>query len=398
MENRFQGPEDQDNLDSETPRKKRRSTDFISQYLLRRGEQSAEGVEQDDDDETDGKPKKFRRFFKGMFASIVERPSVPDQPIRQPRPVSLESLFGIGNAQRYELQDAAIIDGPPTTNELVGVEPAYQENVTQETPEIPGALEGYALPFTSQEDSQQPGQNERPVVEREVIIERGSGAALPIGFVGAEYLARKKAERKLDAKFSEKITRIEKEAEHSSKVEKELKTLVEQNRKQLDVLKRERGIQPAKTETKPPQPEKILIAPEYLAKSAQIKQELVINQRPVLAEKPSEKETYKIIEKITDEADHSVRFERKIERKHEVKDNRTTAASAASIGSIVADRAPHQNASSGSPVKTTVSAAKEGLPVIRDDQGASLYAQAVRNGFWAAMLIIVFGVIAYLLK
>ena len=401
MEDQFHGPEDQDNLEPQTPRKKRRGADFLSQYLLRRREQAGEGIETDDDEETEEKPKKFRRFFKGIFKNIVEQPGAPSEHPDRAKGFKLESLFG----RATEEESAHDEEAPGLTEPL----PEVTSATLPEAPEVPPPMleiperprldpikprfepvipDLYPKPQTAPEQAPQP-------VEKEVVIERGTGMVLPVALVGLEYLARKKADRKLDSKFTEKVTRVEQENKRNAEAKHELEKLVKQNRDQLESLKRERSAQPSKVEVSKSRIE-MPIAPERAINIPEAKRVLApVEQRQEL-EKPPEFETSTLLKEVAKAAESNVPVERVFERSHEVKDDKNAAVGAASIGSIVAARAAQQSIPSDG--VSNAASSVGGLPIIGDSARGSLYSQAVKNGFWAAIAIIVLGVIAYLLK
>jgi hypothetical protein len=228
-------------------------------------------------------------------------------------------------------------------------------------------------------------------VEKEIIIERGTGTALPVVLVGAEYLARKKADKKLDAKYDEKVTKLETENKQRDFATEQLDTLVKQNKEQLEALKRDRGIE--FTPDKPRTAERATPRVEQ-QRPEQNTPRLTPEKAPELAtEKP---ETYRLMEQVAEAAEHDVPVERAFERSHEVKDDQSTHIGAASIGSIMAEQVAKQRVNG--PVATQLSQDASGLPVVSGRAQATAYKQAMRNGFWAAIIIIILGTIAYLLK
>jgi hypothetical protein len=102
------------------------------------------------------------------------------------------------------------------------------------------------------------------------------------------------------------------------------------------------------------------------------------------------------MEQVAEAAEHDVPVERAFERSHEVKDDQSTHIGAASIGSIMAEQVAKQRVNG--PVATQLSQDASGLPVVSGRAQATAYKQAMRNGFWAAIIIIILGTIAYLLK
>jgi hypothetical protein len=418
MEDRRPGPEETTDQDNETTPKKRRGGDFLSQYLLRRREQSGEKSE-DGEEETEEKPKKFRRFFKGLFKNVVQPPeqSKEDRPTR----LGLETLFltdpentertenGSETPELPETSEHAYTSGETTKadeREVSTNKPAEHseagsteeieasedtQEYTQPTRNIESPISATPEPeYTVPIDRTLFERSQETPAEKEVIIERGSSMALPVVLVGAEYLARKRADRKLDEKFSTKVEAVEKEAKQSNFSQQELTNLVKQNREQLETLKRERGITPEtnvsgvqNTETvqvteKPPQRE--------------------LHNQEVAPEEPEKTETYKIMEQVAEAAEHNAPVERVFERSHEVKDDHSTPVGVASIGAIMAAQAEQKRITQLKASQAPMEINDQGLPVINTTSDSDMYKQAMQRGFWGAIIIIVFGLLAYLLK
>lgn len=429
MEDRWHGPEEPTDQDSETTRKKRRGSDFLSQYLLRRKEQQGEKVEADDDEETEKKPKKFRRFFKELFKHVVEPPEKPDE--YSPKHFGLEALF-LGKEQtpeatideKTDIEPETDVIRPKTdseeakTNTATEWRPEQTESTIQETSEIspptteaaPPKLqssseESYSIPEESRAAYKPLDQNsdrtmfERTQValpEKEVVIERGVGMALPVVLVGAEYLARKKADRKLESKFSEKVDRLQKVDQKNMIATEQLDTLVQQNREQLEALKRDRGMEA--------QQEVLHMAERAVPHIDKPKIEQQMKPQPVVEKQlesapgvPEARETYKIMEQVAHAAENDVPVERVFERSHEVKDDQSFPTGASSIGAIMAARATDQQLPShAKPILQNDN--QHGLLITSKKVQGEPYKQAMRNGFWTAIIIIIFGTIAYLLK
>lgn len=423
------GPEGTNNID---PASEKESV--FSKHLRKLGifgERQKENIEEDDDEETEEKPKKFRRFFKGLFRNVVQPPEKTDESGSSHG--GFESL--LGSYFQSETKAEQETDGKPAEASFVPVSVNQEANVTRQPEEelrisdevqpeqeathepselktevpdnelLPDAGEpvperSYVapLPVERSEDRMVFERAVSPpeIIEKEVVIERGTGMALPVVLVGAEYLSRKKADRKLDAKFTDRVERIEKENKKDSFITKELDTLVKQNREQLEALKRGRGIETKPQRIQSPEPivarmEKPRIEQQPAPRSPE--------ERPVQAvlERPQERETYKIMEQVAQAAERDVPVERVFERSHEVKDDQSMPVGAASVGSIVAARVASQSlpASQGT---AHMPHAEEGLKVIPDHVQKQIYKQAMRNGFWAAIIIIILGTIAFLLK
>lgn len=395
-------------------------------------ERSKEEADEDEEEETEEKPKKFRRFFKGLFKNVVTPPTDPEA--HPPKRFDLETFLGgahiteestpdktseIVGTEQSELRpevpvtDAEITPEASSDQTLTNEVTATTENRENPTPNIDilkpdsgpehvSLTPETTLPRYAFDQSQDRTVFERTApqpVDKEVVIERGAGMALPVALVGAEYLARKKADRKLDAKYNEKVTKLETENDHNNIVTEQLNNLVRQNREQLDALKRERGIAAPLAETRAGQ---IAEHPVIQAETQQraehpASQTYFEKQPPQTPEQPEGKETYKIMEQVAEAAEQNVPVERVFERSHEVKDDQTGPVGAASIGAIMAARGqgqqlPQQNNTNQQPTDTS------SLPVAYDKPAGDMYKQAMMRGFWAGVIIIILGTIAYLLK
>ncbi len=468
MENRQVGPAEQDGKNTESSPKKRRGGDFLSQYLLRRRELIGDTheVEEEDADE-DEKPKKWRKFFRSVFKSVVTPPDGheakgestsrfnPDvwfawQSTPRGEAVSSDSLIrteqgdGLHPSASEELLEgqSTDVDGNrmSSTSEEQGAE-ILQGEIEQQSPlrtraEASHQPEDIRTPDNralNPEDAVPPmlvQQADRTIphdqlhttpyhqtdsVEREVVIERGVGTALPLAAVGLEYLARKKADRRIEKAFTTKVTKIEHEAKQGQRVQQELSSLVQQNQEQLNRLKQERGItsersqtiMPTRQEAQPsltnretlPAPEAPLVqarnernrtTPEVSPRAQQ--------EKLTAVEYVPDVESRKIMEQVADAAEHDAPVEMAFERSHEVKDDSTVTAGAVSVGAIVAKQAGEQHREAQArALQQQMDYPEEGLPMAPNGQMADSYRRAAKNGFWAALVIITLGTIAYLM-
>jgi hypothetical protein len=279
--------------------------------------------------------------------------------------------------------------------------------------ERPGELSAEQVLY-EQASGHRPEQTEPspPTVEREVVIERGVGAALPLAAVGLEYLARKKADRKLDAKFTQTTEELNHKTDAGQQVQEELRSLIDQNKEQLASLKRERLMatgavnlerKPVTQETRIPEAPRSLERPEFQPKTAtpeaskqpeQRKAEIHERQQSLKPEMDSKR----IMEQVAAAAEKDVPVEIAFERSHEVKDEPSVAHNAASVAAIIKQQAiEKQRIAKLKAIQAQMGDANQGLPVIHDQASSSMYKQAIRAGFWSAVMIIILGVIAYLM-
>ena len=472
MEDRnFDPTQDQETTDTKPTDKKRRQGSFLTQFLSKQKELLSGKSESDDEDvedETSDKPKKWRRSFKSFFKNIVPPPeetkpaqstaetgflnwpdleqaayeaqSVPQEthsenlqhsetqqtqneyqptyhqselPVETPEsPPEIPSSDQIQYSnetfsaeQRDVVETADTID---TSDQIVDVPLNEPESTVyiNDRPQINSTPEARDLPFVPQPERYV--SNSQPTIEHERVVERNVGLALPVALVGAEYLGRKNADRKITKTFTEKTNELTKGADRASLSHIQLENLVKKNQTQLESLKLERGIVAERTydiaktppiekatpqiavETSPPPP----VTPEQtrVETSMEMPVDTVVENR--------EQRPAHILEKVAEAAENDVPVERVFERSHEVKDDKSFATAASSIGSIMSSNASRQT--NYSQAKTYAQHASqsqtEGLPVINDSQQSpELYKQAVQAGFGAALTIIVFGIVAYLM-
>ena len=378
-------PEEEDNQDATVTPKKRRGSDFLSQYLLRRRENldpsSESDLESEDNEEAEDKPKKWRRLFRGAFKSVVAPPEEP----RTERehgfdPNTWFSWQSSLNTETSEAEEATSLDEIPESSPVEKI----QETPVSKT--VPNTTLDHSPEETQAFRPQQTEgliherqQNIDPVtIEREVVIERGVGAGLPLLLVGAEYLARKSADKKISRKFDKEVKSIKENASQSESARDQLNAIVQQNREQLEALKRDRGMIEKKTVVK--QPEQLKKSSERV--SAVEKQQEVAQPRLVF-------------ESVASAAEHDVPMERVFERSHEIKDETPVVTTAASVGAIMAFQKDTQKIATLKPAqqigKSRLSSKLDTVTMV--DQ----YNQAIRTGFLTAVVLIIFSSIAYLM-
>lgn len=422
MENRRNRPEDEGNKDEESTPKRRRGGDFLSQYLLRRRELLDENKEQEEDqeDETDEKPKKWRRLFSGVFKRVVAPPEGGAEALERRR--TRESTMFASTASSEQSAEVPDVEtNIPETTDIEDVSPvesdSQEQQASEEAPEEdvqPSAQQesevAHNIPeIPQQQRAEAPFTSERAVYERslpepqerEVVIERGVGTALPVVLVGAEYLARRRADKRIERKFTKQVGSLEKDINQGELARRQLDTLVQQNREQLEALKRERSSviekspAPVRTEAARPKIDKQPLPRPETVVNRERKPELQTENKPKLEYTP-EQQSRLIMEKVADAAENDVAVESAYELRHEIKDEPTVGSSASSVGAIMAAKLAEQGRASHQLASNQVNS-ESGLPVINDQQQADMYKKAMHAGFWAAMCIIIIGTLAYLM-
>lgn len=434
MEDRKYDPNEKDTPAEKSPPERRRDGESLFQYFLRKRE-TAETSSTDDteteDSEVTGSKRRWK-LFKGLFSNVVDSPSMESARPSQERrdrvlplswraiestdytptevpsaeanesssPLSVESVVPTETISTSELRLAAVAvpsvessEGPANHDEIGAPLPVAESILA-----TPGQAMEYQQAFARNEDIAQTP----PVVERERIIERGGGMALPVVLVGAEYFARKRADRKLDRKFETKTELMKKDINRGELARDQLDSLVRQNRDQLERLKQERGVQLPSVETRPVSEarSKQEASPEVRKPNPEVNRQLQSPERREAPRAPleqAERRESAQVEQQAEKTEVQTRSERIIERSHEIKDDHTVP-SAPSVGAIMAAQtAQKQAAAAGQQLPPQAAYDPQGLPVIADSRSSEVYKQAMRAGFWAAVTIIILGLIAYLM-
>lgn len=441
MENRPFGHEEPDATTSETSStEKKRGGSKLSRYLA--GLRRKEHADTREAEAGDEKPKRLSRIFSRLFPSVVEKPT-KDTTESSNYGFDPEAWFGVASfASRAESpQDTSVeVDSSTasSTPEQVSSNTQDQTIVTPQAPVEAGVVESQpttqaenepSLPIpevtpdsgvevTQVQESPNPqgelfiNHEERfdtppmttapETATKETVIERGPGMVLPVALVGLEHLGRKKADKKLEKRVNEKIAATSKEVEQSLALQQELAALRRQNSEQLEALKHARvekpieSTQPANRIVEQPQPnrpervanpEKPMVMPEVREQSWSSSE-----QQPKEEIKPE-----RILEQIADAAEHDIPVERVFERSHEVKDDKSMPGAATSVGTLVNSHAAanqYQALQQGKQLTANIPSGT--LPFVSDPVAAAAYKQAVKLGFWAAIMIIILGSIAYL--
>lgn len=461
MEDRPYDPNESEETSVDNAEKKQRQGNFLSQFLARRrGEKLNTSETDDDDDETEEKPKHWRAKFKNFFKTVVPP---PEGEVAAPKDPPAAELFAWPLAQAVRTENApedtapieATVDEMQQTNhsEILSetgqplqpservreeqpptVESTHTPDVAQEDAVSPIEAARELPQAESSEDTAEPREtpslepqvrvgsgayhgeltipHERaqfapqPKVEKETVVERGVGSALPVALVAAEYIGRKRADRKITEAFTKKTDHLEKDAVEARRAHEQLDQLLRQNREQLASLQQERGVYDYKSpeiksifpSTVPSEP----LRPEAAPDQPKNNLETITTQSEIFkAKEEVEPPPQKIMEQVVKAAEQDVPVERVFERSHEVKDDTSpvvsTGVSAASVGSIMSSRANQTQPSKPVSAKSKpITGLVDNLPFVTE-QTPEMYKQAMSAGFAAGMVIIIFGLMAYLM-
>ena len=461
MEDRQFDPNNTEERPAENATEKQQQGNFLSQFLARRrGEKLDTNETDDDDEETEEKPKHWRAKFKSFFKTVVPP---PEGEVAAPKDPPAAELFAWPFSQTVRTESvpqgnttseipAVEAPGSPTAATSAEAGQVMAQAREEVRVEQPTAAESAQMPELTQEDAPSPVEatqempqpvasevNEtrdtaspelqmressaiyhgelaiphertqltpQPAIEKETVIERGVGSALPVALVAAEYIGRKRADRKITEAFTKKTDHLEKDAVEARRAHEQLDQLLRQNREQLASLKQERSASNNKSpETKsnvaPAVPIEQL-RPQVVPELPKNNPETGNHQRDMpKAKEEVEPKPQHIMEQVAQAAEQDVPVERVFERSHEVKDDTspvvTSGVSAASVGAIMANRSAQTQVSTPTTTKhKPTTNLVDNLPFITE-QTPEMYKQAMSAGFAAGLVIIVLGLLAYLM-
>ncbi len=425
MEDRSYDPNDKkEESDDPTKRFMQKGESFI-QYLLRKRESDmAESLEADDDDEETEEsgvsPKRRSKLFQGIFRNMVSKqpiesgtksasiqgpetgfalsgseardatkPRAETAPLLVPGQAETpERVTSPAESPPDDIQAASTSPEVPTEDARRETTPPDEDEPNPRTTDGRNATVSYASEVTQSANT--------PRTEKETVIERSVGNALPVVLVGAEYFARKRADRKLDQKFTKQGSDLTKEVSRGESARQELNRLVEQNRTEVEALKQKRDNLPVQQAVKVPEaPAPERQAPAYQERYRQTETNLQAKTEAYdYNRQPNSPEVQAQLSR--ERAEKLARsLETVQERSHEIKDDHTATSTATTIGALIADSTAAQSlllkqASSHEPNAAT------GLQVATEEQASKLYRQAIQSGFILAVVIIILGLLAYL--
>ena len=447
MEDRSYDPNEKKEEPADPTKRFMQSSESFIQFLLRKRESdNIDSVESDDDDDEEetegqkGSAKRRSKLFKNIFKSTVSKPTLstseqtgsstglqdqepqletsvadtneplPGPTVERRLPLRLDSMAiprddvevpedetllttetadtsAHGNVERPRVTpDRA----DPVDVEVAATTPIDTESIRPVAPEMPVGSTREAA--TS------------PRVERETVIERSVGNALPVVLVGAEYFARKRADKKLDRKFTERTNVLKQEVSRGEKANQELDKIVRQNRTELEDLKRKREAMQTPKYTQA-NPEASREHPSVSADKLSSEQPQTAQEKEVQYIRPenmANQERAEVTAPLSAEVRASSELkeaekgpvERLQERSHEIKDDQPLAT-ASSVGSLIEQTTAAQNLRIQQ-ASTLQAADGSSLPVIPDEYVSKQYKQAVQSGFIAAVVIIILALLAYL--
>lgn len=389
-------PQDESESWRSTSDKERPS--FLATWLQRRHEFSGEHrdeeeTEEDDDDDSESSlPKRFRRFFRSIFKRMVEpaEQGAETLPRLFPLPLAFESASDLSP----ETPSSTTTESEYVWNRTSSEQPVVAENTTElpvsTTPEQP---QPYQRPLFERPVAPEPPVQE--VVARidrapeQTIIEhheiRGTSGAT-MALLGAEFFARRRADRKIERKLTREVNTLEEEVQKSKDAQVRLEKVAT---KQPEQPRAERSYTV-------PTPEK----PRQAIERPQITQERPVFNKPDTVpdtDKFAEKHVQPrvVLEKVAEAAEHNAPLERAYERRQEVKDDVTSPVSytgASAVGEILS-----QTRSTVAPQAMPTSATQASLSnQPKASKQPELYRTAMLGGMAAALAILVFAILAYL--
>lgn len=369
--------EDEEESDSDTPfaaPKVPRKGFFASYFGIDRDKKSEEAAE-DPEPSQETPAEAEESVAEELAVPKIEAPEEPEETIELPEPVPLT-----------EIEPEPV---PEPEAELDTEEPGpVIEAETEPEPEIP------SVPTLETEDVA-PEPETTPVRTETVIVDRDPGLAVA-AFAGAEILSRNR-----DRKLKHRINDQEKDIK---KVEDRTEQLVDRVKEQEEANNKLRAHLLATKEKFAEQPivknEKPYLKPENLPKTETPEVQMPqIEKKEAPVFKPEN--VYKAPEitptKIEKAIEKDEPIESALEHRHEIKGENTQLPGAYSVAEVLENlQAEQQN------LQTAIDQTNQNAawPTVRATESKAsngeVYKHAVLGGVTAALVIIVFGVIAYL--
>lgn len=415
------------------PSKPRRLNEFLQRWLERRREPLTLDA---DNPETGTKPEKKSRWqgvlggLSAIFRGTVDKPEyvppVPSEPagetvggdLRPGTPETPPTLPVIEDrADTSEKPPETPPAGRPGTEAesspaepVVAAETADALRIESETsgpsPADMIAAEHMIAPFRRAEAATPP----TPTVER--VVEANRGAAAVGVLLGMEYVGRKRADRKLRKEFDKKLAKQTKQAAGEVKkveantqtTKQEVKTVQQQARafeaklsrpnSQKVVPRPEKSPVQAERQTviferARPQPDAPETKPEKLPAAEQVAEKTEQLKRPEA-----------VLEQVEAAAEKDIPLEAAYERRHEVKDQQPDGAAIGGAGGPGASREPILLAQALKEriAKTEAAAVAAERQNLQPPVSQDLYKQAVKNGVWGAVVLLIFMAILFVIS
>lgn len=384
-------------------------------------------IETPEDTSKSREPSQYQQTMDNLFSetrSVDERPEAPTDSHSE-----VESETEHSSASESEQEERFELGSDKSKNESSSIEgetekePAAQ---TYENPEVqPKLAEANShedvVEFRTREEAgltqyeqvvfDRSSSSESP---RETRYEAPRGAiAAAVGLVGAEYFGRKRADRRL----KREIDQLQKRVRDGERASKQLQSIAKESKDQRrELQQRQKDFEARLPERSHQAAEKVVATPKYESKPMQPKESAekrpevfreaeglidmsenspapVISpeKTPNIKEDTPEKPEA-VFKKVIAAAEHDDPIERSYERRHEIKDEAGaplgTGSGPVSIGSIMAgmnDSLPAQPASRAHPAP---SPRQNDITV--QQNGPSMYDQAVQRGFWGGVIVIIF--------
>lgn len=217
----------------------------------------------------------------------------------------------------------------------------------------------------------------------ERVIERdGRGVGVAAGLFGLEFLARRRADRKL----KKEIKRLDQRLKSGDK--QMPPRTVETNRTAIE----SRAYQPSTPEMKIPVPETSKLpaaeaqllpeAEKKLGQNIELPRDLT-SEVMVTSEKPE-----KVLEKVAKAAEKNVPIEKLFERSHEIKDEPSQHLGAAPVGAILSRSDTESQSAFTAATKKIIEAQQQAISASSHSGQPHLYKQAVKSGFWTAVVLV----------
>ncbi len=414
MEESSDKPED--GAQKRTPEKRGRVSEFLTTWLRRRHEPL--DVMLDDEQKSEKTEKKsnwqrVRESFKGLFRQTVDREYVGDRPVinienRAEQPAPEPKLeVGVNNdhedAERISQPSQTSTESSSTKQESSTAE-TQLDNPIEKQPQsytMTPVAEQFMAPFRQNAQGQEALPREAPT---ERVVESPQAAAAVGTLLGAEYIGRHRADRKTRKRLSktehnqqkakQQIEQLKKVAKSTEEEKAEMHTQQQNFEKYTSIYERQNL--PEQANQNP------AVIKEEIRQTPNINktiEKMPIAEQVVQQTERSEK-PQAVLEKIEVAAEQDIPVEAVYERRHESKEREMDYHSAARGGPtssqhdaiLLAEAIKQRLAAEPAATGNRATPYQQASP-----QQPDLYKTAVKNGFWAGVVVLIFAVVAFLI-
>lgn len=284
-----------------------------------------------------------------------------------------------------------ILQSPPTKTDL---EHDIPEEVHEDQQSFDVATSKNKATWNQAEAGAFPAEQIKSPEPRERVIERnGRGVGVAAGLFGLEFFGRKRADRKLKKEIERLDTEFKKREYETSPIVNKNETIRSDNNLLNQRLHPEINVS-APENLAAVGPEKLISKTERkLSKTQETAPKTNTEREPPTQESQLSKKEKpeKILEKVLEAAENNVPIEKLYERRHEVKDEPSQTVGAAPVSAILTGSGAEQSMFKAATQQFIDSQKTTPKSPFSDQPEA--YIQAVKNGFCAAVVLVIIAAI-----